>query len=104
MYFTSTFLEVVVISLREGQNLFPYQGNHIRFLEERAEHAGSIAHELSFLSALSSQNRDSPLCATRFQSSTLQSLCSVAQSRRAARWRALSNDIPVGRRLPKPLQ
>ncbi|GFX03798.1 hypothetical protein TNCV_2113701 [Trichonephila clavipes] len=50
-------------------------------------------------SALSSRNRDSPIHATRFQSYTLQSLCSLPQERRAARWRALSYGTLIGRRL-----
>ncbi|GFX11389.1 hypothetical protein TNCV_2804501 [Trichonephila clavipes] len=54
--------------------------------------------------ALSSRNRDSPFHATRFQSSTLQSLCSLAQARRATRWRALSNGTVVSRRLSKPIR
>ncbi|GFX07105.1 hypothetical protein TNCV_1557081 [Trichonephila clavipes] len=38
------------------------------------------------------------------ESSTLQSVCSLAQERRAARWRALNNGTLVGRRLPKPVR
>ncbi|GFV33601.1 hypothetical protein TNCV_4567161 [Trichonephila clavipes] len=52
---------------------------------------------------LSSRIRDSSLYATRFQSSTLQSLCSLAEARCASHWRALSNGTLVGRRLPKPI-
>ncbi|GFV18567.1 hypothetical protein TNCV_2872001 [Trichonephila clavipes] len=46
-------------------------------------------------SPLRSRNRDSSHQASRFQSSTLQSL---AQGRRAARWQELSNCTFVGRR------
>ncbi|GFU62117.1 hypothetical protein TNCV_2428221 [Trichonephila clavipes] len=51
--------------------------------------------------ALNSWNRDSSLHGTRFQSSALNSLHSLAKARCAARWRALSNDSLVGQRQPK---
>ncbi|GFW25275.1 hypothetical protein TNCV_5088411 [Trichonephila clavipes] len=56
------------------------------------------------LSALSSRNRESSLHATRFQSTTLQSLGSLALARRAAQWRALRNGTLLGRRLQKPVR
>ncbi|GFT00074.1 hypothetical protein TNCV_420911 [Trichonephila clavipes] len=71
-------------------------------------HAESMAsctsrYILSLPSASSSQNRDSSIHPTYFQSSTLQSLCTLAQARRVVRWRALSNGTLVGRRLPKSI-
>ncbi|GFX01113.1 hypothetical protein TNCV_4580791 [Trichonephila clavipes] len=53
---------------------------------------------------LSSRNRDSSLHDICFQFSTLQSLSSLAQARRAARWRALSYGTLKGRWLPKPIR
>ncbi|GFX46269.1 hypothetical protein TNCV_1372111 [Trichonephila clavipes] len=53
-------------------------------------------HTLILPLAFRSQNRDSSLHTSRFQSSTLQSLCSVAQARRAARLQALTNGTLVG--------
>ncbi|GFV89118.1 uncharacterized protein TNCV_4913171 [Trichonephila clavipes] len=55
-------------------------------------------------SALSSRNRDSLLHAIRFQSSTLQSHCSLAQANLAARWPTLSKGTVVGRWFPKPIR
>ncbi|GFU84433.1 hypothetical protein TNCV_994631 [Trichonephila clavipes] len=51
-------------------------------------------------SALSSWNRDSSLHVTHV--STLQSLYSLAQARRASDDKHLMNGTLVGRRLPKP--
>ncbi|GFW89607.1 hypothetical protein TNCV_1024911 [Trichonephila clavipes] len=61
------------------------------------------ALESSLPSAVSSRNRDSSLHATHFQSSTLKSMCSLAQKRRAALWRALSSGTLGGRWLPKSI-
>ncbi|GFY17036.1 hypothetical protein TNCV_1088121 [Trichonephila clavipes] len=66
-------------------------------------HHDTLHHILSLPSALSSRNRDSLLHATRYQSSTLQSLCPLVQARRVARWRALSDDTLVGRWFPKSI-
>ena len=54
--------------------------------------------------ALSSQNRGSSLHATYFQTSTHLSLYSLAQARRAARWRTLRNVTLIGRQMPKPIR
>ncbi|GFX50537.1 hypothetical protein TNCV_614661 [Trichonephila clavipes] len=64
----------------------------------------ALRHILSLPSALSSRNRNSSLYVTRFQSSTLQSMCSLVQAKRAVRWQALSNGTLVGRLLPKPIR
>ncbi|GFW66886.1 hypothetical protein TNCV_4687711 [Trichonephila clavipes] len=50
-----------------------------------------------------SRHRDSSSHATRFQSFTFQSLCSLDQARCAAQWRALNNFTVVARRLLKPI-
>ncbi|GFV56470.1 hypothetical protein TNCV_61201 [Trichonephila clavipes] len=63
----------------------------------------SLTSHSQSLSTSSIRNRDSSLHATRFQSSTLPSLCSLAQVRRAARRRASSNGTLEGQWLPKTI-
>ncbi|GFU91191.1 hypothetical protein TNCV_4925211 [Trichonephila clavipes] len=53
-------------------------------------------------SVLSSRNRDSSLHATRLHSSTLQSLCVLAQTRRTVRWRSLIHGTLEDRRPRNP--